>query len=122
TATFAGVYLRHGTRHDAIAFVHAITGPSALRRLAPHIRPETALAAFPYAWQAAAGIYAAYARPDDPPAAAAEPRLSPSHLARRAADNGDDHAIKLTEALLVEHAVRPDPAYLAAAQDAVVRL
>jgi hypothetical protein len=37
-------------------------------------------------------------------------------------ENGDEHAIKFTEALLAEHALRPDPAYLAAAEDAVERL
>ena len=65
TATFSRVYLRHGTKRDAIAFVHAVTGPCSLRRLAPHIKPETARAALPYAWQAAAAIYSAYARPNE---------------------------------------------------------
>jgi len=37
-------------------------------------------------------------------------------------DNGDDHAIKFTEALLAENEIRSDPAYLAAAEDAVERL
>src|SRR5262245_60447260 len=69
TAAFARVYLQHGTtgpRVATIAFVHAVTGPAALRKIAPHVRPETARAALPYAWQAAAGIYAAYARSDNP--------------------------------------------------------
>lgn len=121
TATFARVYLRHGTQHDTIAFVHAVTGPCALRRLAPHLRPETAREALPYAWQAAAGIYAAYARSDDA-GTLSEPRLTRAELAARAVENGDEHAIKFTEVLLAEHDVNPDPVYLAAAQDAVGRL
>ena len=121
TAFFARAYLRHGTRHDAIAFVHSVTGPCALRRIAPHVKPETARAAFPYAWQAAAAIYCAYGRPEDEPRQI-EPKLAPAELAARAVENGDDHAIKLTEVLLAEHALVPDAAYLAAAEDAVARL
>jgi hypothetical protein len=121
SATFAREYLRHGTRNDAIAFVHAVTGPCALRRIAPHVKPETARAAFPYAWQAAAGIHAAYARKQNEPRAV-EPKLAPPELVVRAVENGDDHAIKFTEVLLAEHAIAPDPVYLAAAEDAVARL
>jgi len=121
TAAFARVYLRNGTHNNTIAFVHGITAPCALRRLAPHVSPATARAAFPYAWQAAAAIYAAYARPENeaPPL---EPTLAPDELAARAVENGADHAIKLTEVLLSEHALAPDPAYLAAAEDVVARL
>jgi hypothetical protein len=121
TAAFARVYLQHGTRSHAVAFVHAITAPCALRRIAPHVAPATARAAFPYAWQAAAAIYAAYAQRDHA-ARPIEPTLAPSALVTRAIDNGNDHAIKLTEAVLAEHALRPDAAYLAAAEDAVTRL
>ena len=121
TALFARTYLQHGTRDHAIAFVHAVTAPCALRKIAPHIRPETARAALPYAWQAAAAIYCIYARPGPTPAIAA-PTLAPAELVGRAIENGADHAIKFTEALLAENALRPDPAYLAAAQDAVARL
>lgn len=124
TATSARAYLRHGTRGRSvatIAFVHAVTGPCALRRLTPHLKPETARAALPYAWQAVAGIYAAYARSENP-MREAEPKAAPGELAARAVANGDEHAIKFTEALLAEHALRPDPAYLAAAEDAVARL
>jgi Questin oxidase-like len=125
TAAFARVYLQHGTTGPqvaTIAFVHAVTGPAALRKIAPHVRPETARAALPYAWQAAAGIYAAYARRDNPRRDPEGPGQTPAELAERALSNGDEHAIKFTEALLAEHALRPDPAYLAAAEDAVVRL
>lgn len=124
TATAARAYLRHGTQGRtiaAIAFVHGVTGPTALRRLAPHVRPATAAAALPFAWQALAGIYSAYARRDDR-APAPAPASAADELAARAVRNGDEHAIKFTEALLSEHALQPDPAYLAAAADAVGRL
>ncbi len=121
TATFARTYLHHGTRDHAIAFVHAVTAPCALRKIAPHVAPETARAALPYAWQAAAAIYCIYARRGPAPAQAGA-TLAPAELAARAVENGDDHAIKFTEALLVENSLSPDPAYLAAAEDAVARL
>ena len=121
TATFAHVYLRNGTQGDTIAFVHAVTGPCSLRRIAPHIKPETARAALPYAWQSAAAIYAAFARGRDE-RRDPEPKLGPAELAAAAIVNGDEHAIKFTEVMLAEHQLNPDPVYLAAAQDACSRL
>ncbi len=121
TATFARVYLRHGSRHDAIAFVHAVTGPCSLRRLAPHVKPETARAALPYAWQAAAAIYSAYARKSDE-RRSEDSKLTPAELAARAVENGAVHAIKFTEVMVSEHKLNPDPVYLAAAEDAIKRL
>lgn len=98
-----------------------MTGPCALRRIAPHVKPETAAAALPYAWQAVAAIHAAYARKDNQPQSP-EPRLSPAELAARVVENGADHAIKFTEVLLAERELNPDPVYLAAAEDAIARL
>jgi hypothetical protein len=121
TATFARAFLRHGTGDGALAFVHAITAPCALRRIAPHVSPATARRAFPYAWQASAALYAGYARRGSP-VPPAEPKLPAAELPGRAVEHGADHAIKLVEALLSEHALRPDPAYLAAAEVAVARL
>jgi hypothetical protein len=121
TATFSRVYLRHGTRHHAIAFVHAVTGPASLRRIAPHIRPETARHAFPFAWQTAAAIYSAYAQSNDNPQAE-ESTLDRSELAARAVKTGEDHVIKFTEVMLAEHRINPDPVYLAAAEDVIKRV
>lgn len=121
TARFAQVYLRHGTRHDTIAFVHAVTGPCSLRRMAPYLTPATVRAAMPHAWHAAMAIYAAYARRGDPQRRP-DSRLSRAELVARAIDSGDEHAIKLTETLLAEHDLRADAVYLAAAEDVVARL
>jgi hypothetical protein len=121
TATFSRVYLRHGTQHHPIAFVHAVTGPCSLRRIAPHIRPETARRAFPFAWQTAAAIYSAYARSKDKPRAE-ESKLGRAELVARAIESGEDHAIKFTEVMLAEHSISPDPVYLAATEDAISRL
>jgi hypothetical protein len=121
TARFAQVYLRHGTAHNTIAFIHAVTGPCSLRRMAPHLQPATLRAALPYAWQAATAIYAAYARRGDPVRRPA-PKLSRAELVARALANGNEHAIKFTETLLSEHELHADPVYLAAAEDVVGRI
>jgi len=121
TSTFARVLVQHAPRGHAVAFVHAITAPTALRRIAPHVKPETVHAALPYAWQAAAAIYVAYAAADpaSPPSKAPP---SPDALVERALDHGGDHAIKLTEAVLAERALHDDPSYLAAADVALALL
>jgi Questin oxidase-like len=121
SATFARVYLRYGTKNDTIAFVHAVTGPSSLRRLAPHLTPKVALAAFPYAWQTAAAVFSAYVRKRDD-GTPEESKLTPDELIARAVKSGDEHAIKFTEVMTVEYAIQPDPVYLAAAEDAIKRL
>ncbi len=43
-------------------------------------------------------------------------------LAAQAADHGDPHAVKFTEAALREHARRPDDAYLLAARQVLAAL
>lgn len=120
TEAFAQVYLDNSAHHT-ITFVHAVTGPSALRLLAPHLSPETTRAALRYAWQAPAGMYAAYGIPARP-APPRDPVLDVSDLIDRAIRTGDEHAIKLTEACLREHTRRPSPVYLAAARDVIERL
>jgi Questin oxidase-like len=118
TEAFAHVYLANAQDSGRrITFIHAVTGPSAVRLIAPHVKPETAQAASRYAWQVAAGIYAAFgdsraveASEDD----AIDPRTLPDLCVK----SGDEHAIKMTEACLREHALNPKPVYLAAALDA----
>jgi hypothetical protein len=121
TSLFARVFLASAGRGSVIAYIHTVTGPAALRLLLPHLPATEAPRAVRYAWQAAAGIFAAFAGslPGTGPAGATDP---PERLADRAIATGDEHAIKLTEACLREHAIRPDPAYLLAARDASERL
>jgi hypothetical protein len=121
TEAFAGVYLASvDTAGNAISFVHAITGPSALRLLLPCVPAASAQGAVRFAWQAAAGIYAAYGAQLPASAQTAAP-LATEALIDRAIASGDEHAIKLTEACLREHALRPSAAYLLAAADASAR-
>ena len=118
TATFAGVYLAQARSGSLIALIHAVTGPSAVRLLLPHLSQGSSRPLLRYAWQVAAGIYAAHAGPPGP-LPPAEPReTSWDALVDRAVATADEHAIKFTEACLREHAISPKPAFLTAARKA----
>jgi hypothetical protein len=120
TETFARVYLANARDLlTSIVFVHAVTGAAALRSLLPHLPPPVARETTAYAWQSGCALYATFGS-DATPADEIEPPLeSPEALADMAIANGDEHAIKFTEACLREHAIRPSPAYLAAARHAI---
>lgn len=119
TAAFAGVFLRNPGRR--VHFTHAITAPSALRLVAPYLDEETVVRGTRFAWQAAAGLYVVYHDPRNEAPAPAAP-LTRDALVARAVDNGDAHAIKLTEACLREEAIAPDARRLAAAADGAAGL
>jgi Questin oxidase-like len=121
TETFAAIYLANPT--GLIAFVHAVTAPSALRLLVPFLADAEARLAARYAWQACAGIYAWYSTtPPPPPSAVTPPSEASETLIDRAIVAGGAHTIKFTEACLREYALNPQPVYLAAAYDAAQRL
>jgi Questin oxidase-like len=121
TETFAGVYLANPT--GLIAFVHAVTAPSALRLLAPYLTDADARLAARYAWQACAGIYAWYSTTPSPSASGfMPPSESPETLIDHAVAAGGAHTIKFTEACLREYALNPQPVYLVAARDAAERV
>jgi len=46
---------------------------------------------------------------------------APAEMAARAAEHGDPHVVKFTEACIRENALRPDPVYLLAAQHVLDR-
>jgi hypothetical protein len=129
-AAAAGLYLDN--LHARIAYVHAVTGPSALRLVAPYLEPEDMQRALGVALQVAAGIHAVSARipgeagqeaaienPDIEIEKVAESR---DEIRYRAACSLQEHAIKFSEACLREDAIAPDPRLRLAAAEAAVRL
>jgi Questin oxidase-like len=121
TEIFAGIYLANPT--GLIAFVHAVTAPSALRLLAPYLTDADARLAARYAWQACAGIYAWYSTTPPPSRSGfTAPTETPEALINRAVAAGGAHTIKFTEACLREYALNPQPVYLLAARDAAKRV
>jgi hypothetical protein len=122
TATFARVFLANA--HDTyttIAFVHAVTGPSALRPLLPYLRDTTVHDALAYAWQTASAMYATFGtRADLTHIDVDEAKVwDDDELIERAIACGDEHAIKFTEVCLREHAINPEPVFFAAADHAI---
>jgi hypothetical protein len=112
-------------REDSpVALCHTVTAPAAVRLALPHLPAELRGPSVAAAWQATAGIVAAFATPRLPAESEAtvqhpdEPRpsaLGADELADRAVWHGDEHVIKLTEAAVREHARTDDPALLVAA-------
>ena len=106
TETFAGVYLENATPGKVITFVHAVTGPSAARLLLPYADGAGTRALMRYAWQAAAALYVAMGDRSSAPLPETDP-IDAATLVDRAVANGDEHAIKLTEACLREDKLQP---------------
>jgi Questin oxidase-like len=120
TATFARVYLGNAREIlGAIAYIHCVTGPGALRMMLPQVEAATARLALRYAWQASCAIYCAFGVRPAPKDAIEPPGEDADALIERAIATGDEHAIKFTEACLRENAIAPDGAYLAAARHAI---
>jgi hypothetical protein len=123
TETFARVYLANARDVlSTIVFVHGVTSTSALRSILPHLPAPVARDALAYAWQAAAALYTAFGTASAVTGDVDPPRESPESLIDLAIANGDEHAIKLTETCLREHALRPSATYLAAAHHAATTL
>lgn len=121
TEACAGIYLANP--QGLIAFVHAVTAPSALRLIAPYLSADDARLAARYAWQASAGIYAWYATVPLPATTDyAPPPVTIDSVIDRAITAAGAHTIKFTEACLREYALNPAPVYLAAAYDAADRV
>jgi Questin oxidase-like len=120
TATFARVYLGNAREIlGAIAYIHCVTGPGALRMMMGCLDDATARTALRYAWQASCAIYSAFGFRPVPRSAIEPPAEDAAKLIDMAIATGDEHAIKFTEACLRENALAPDSAYLAAARHAI---
>ena len=124
TRTFAEIYLANvqaGSR-AAIAFIHGVTGPHAVRLLLDHVDVRTGDELLVRVWQAAAGIYSAYGEPTAVSTYAPDDEYDFEGIVEQAIRTADEHAIKFVEACLDEHRRTPDPLFLAAAADAAARL
>ena len=102
-----------------ICFVHGVTGVHALANIASHVSQPTARSLACYAWQTGCALYTAFGG-----GAVFAERVEPVEedariLIDRAVANGDEHAIKFTEACFSRHILAPSPAYLAAIRHAI---
>ncbi|MFF1508326.1 hypothetical protein [Streptomyces sp. NPDC058326] len=119
--TFAGVFLTRGRRWPT-AFVHAVTAPVAAGSVLPLLPPAARRDTYDALWRLAAGLYAVHA-PDavtEPLPQGAPP--AEDDLIDRAVANGDEHAIKLTEACLRAYRSTGDAVLLHAAEHGLTLL
>jgi hypothetical protein len=106
-------------RDDApIAFCHAVTAPAAVRMALPSLPERLHRPTVAVTWQVVAGIVSAYASPrseDEQHRVETDPQPLLDDLPSRAAEHGDEHVIKLTEAVLREYPRTKDTTLLVAA-------
>ena len=126
TATFAQANLVHD-KIFPVPLLHCVTAPAALRMILPVLPEEYHLPSYLAVWEAVAAVLANYAPPDPAEAGIARPSQpdevpSQEELVARAIENGDEHAMKFTEACLREYASRPDDRYLLAATRLIPRV
>ncbi len=119
--TFARVYLANASDPlSSIVFIHGVTSLAAIAHLLPHLESEASRRLLRYAWQASAGLYAAFGT--HRPGAFETTSESWDTLIDRAIDHGDEHAIKFTEACRQLDARAPSPAYAAGVSHAITLL
>lgn len=123
TATFANIYLANAIDGlSTFAFIHSVTAPNAVRMMTPYLSASTTRTAMKSIWQACAAMYAAFGSARNFRRTVDASGVPHEELIERAIANGDEHAIKMTEACLREFALKPDPAFIAAAENAIDRL
>lgn len=123
TCEAARLYLEN--LDSRIAYIHLLTGPSALRLLEPHLDPATQRVALGAVLQGAMALHAVTQNAACREAVQDDARRlaeNPDELRYVAANTGEEHVIKFCEAALRENARTPDPNYLLAAADATLRL
>ncbi|MEU7802857.1 questin oxidase family protein [Micromonospora arborensis] len=106
-------YLRFG--HVApVMLVHAVTAPTAVLRTLPALDQALWAPSLAAAWAATAAMTSVYAPADGlaPPTVTA---ATPAEVFARAARHGDEHVVKLADAVLDAHAATGDDRVLTAA-------
>jgi len=116
----ARLYLANASTRPLV-FIHALTGPAAVRLLLPHMPAALHEVALAHCWQAIAAWVAAYG---DSTAVAADDSAPSSEpeIVGRALGTRDHHAIKFAEACVREYRLNPRAVYLKAALDWPLRL
>ncbi|MFI6771203.1 hypothetical protein [Streptomyces sp. NPDC050355] len=126
TTQFADVYLGHPEVYP-VPLIHGVTAPAAVRLVLPHLPPALHEPTLERLWQVQTAFLLAFTvdrRDEGTEAWRGEVGDLPpmGELGARAAEHGDEHVIKFTEACLREYALRPDPRYPAAAFAAQLRI
>jgi hypothetical protein len=121
TAEYAGYYTATMPSHP-VPLIHTITAPAAMRLVLAELPAELHARSLHTMVGVNRGLFAAFGgRRSTTTGEPAEPGAQQelAALACQAVDIGDEHAIKICEAAIREHALRPDPRYLTAASTAL---
>lgn len=121
SAAAAECFLAGAGRGGLIALVHAVTAAAAARELSRFVANDARTPLAKLAWQSIAALHVALGESDERPRVDASSLPPRDELVQRVIATGEEHAIKLVEACLREHALRADPVYLAAAADGLRR-
>ncbi len=89
---------------NPVMLVHAATAPRAASLVLPALPEDLWVPTYEAAWAATAAISTIY-RPTSPPPplTRSEQNTTPEHVAQRAVDTGDEHAIKFAEVAQESH-------------------
>lgn len=112
--TFAVVFLERG-RVNTIEYIHAVTAPVAVTSILSELPRPLWGPTYAALWQVCAAIHSGYALGTTVSPLVHSPE-DPADLAERAVANGDEHAIKLTEACLRSFDATADPVFLRTAE------
>ncbi len=119
----AGLYLAQPQAR--IAYLHALTIPSALRFLVPHLSAQDACRGAVHALQAFGALHSIYGESQATPELDEEVvRVSQDwdEIRYHAARSIQEHSIKMTEACWREDRNAPDPVFRRAAADAALKI
>lgn len=119
TEEFAGAFIANeGGFSAAVAFLHSVTAPSAIRLLLAHVEPTVTRILLRHCWQVTAGLYTAFG-PVPHMTEISRPAPNVPTLVDRAVQVGvktsDPHVIKFAEACAREYQFNASPLYLIAA-------
>jgi hypothetical protein len=107
-----------------VPLVHTVTPTGAVRTLLPYSSEYSIEALYSQLWHVNAAIVCGFTPPP------ASDRIAPANLGdvpasqeivAQATEHMDPHVLKFTEACAREHALRPDPVYMFAAQSVLQR-
>jgi hypothetical protein len=120
TAEYAGYYAATMPSRP-VPLIHTVTAPAAMRLVLTELPAYLHGISFQTMVSVNRGLFAAFGGRRltirEPAESVSEQELGA--LAAQAVDIGDEHAIKMCEAAIREHRLRPDPRYLSAASTAL---
>jgi hypothetical protein len=119
TEEFADAFITNeGGFSAAVAFLHSVTAPAAIRLLLPEVEASVTRILVRHCWQVTAGLYTAFGpAPHVMKTSLPGPNVATlvDHAVQIGVKTSDPHVIKFAEACAREYQLNPSPVYLVAA-------